>query len=56
MSNDQILKAAESLVREILQKDLHQRASQATVKEVALKVAKVVPKMATTQPRASAKN
>ena len=38
-----VLKNAESLVREVLQKDFHQKVSAAKVREVALKVAKAIP-------------
>ena len=43
MRKDQVLKNAEALVRDILIKDSHQKLSHAAVREVALKVAKVIP-------------
>lgn len=41
------IRAAEELVRRVLKDDLRQNVSQAIIREVALKVSKVIPQPAT---------
>jgi hypothetical protein len=41
------LKTTEAFVREVLTKDLNQRASQATIREIAQKVSRGIPSAAT---------
>jgi hypothetical protein len=41
------IRAAEELVRKVFEHDLRQNVSQAVIREVALKVSKVVPQPAT---------
>lgn len=43
MSNEQVLRGAEALVRDIFTNVFRQRVSAATVRAVALKVAKALP-------------
>lgn len=43
MTKQQALQKAESMVRRVLTKDFHQKVDEATVRAVALKVAKALP-------------